>query len=72
MLSLLLDIMSSSGLAVQQEVCPVAPETAPVIRKPHGVAGGPVIATRRVVKTYPLPSGDFTAVAGVDLWVVGG
>jgi putative ABC transport system ATP-binding protein len=31
-----------------------------------------VIAVRDLVKTYPLPSGDFTAVAGIDLRVGAG
>jgi ABC-type glutathione transport system ATPase component len=64
--------MFSNGLAVQQEVCPVAPEAAQGTGKPHAAASGPVIAAHRVVKTYPLPAGDFTAIAGVDLRVEAG
>jgi putative ABC transport system ATP-binding protein len=64
--------MFSNGSAVQQEVCPVAPEAAQGTGKPHAVASGPVIAAHRVVKTYPLPAGDFTAIAGVDLRVEAG
>ena len=45
--------------AVQQEGTPTAPAEA----------GAPVIEVRGVMKTYPLPTGDFTALAGVDLRV---
>jgi putative ABC transport system ATP-binding protein len=35
-------------------------------------ASQPVIGVRDLVKTYPLPAGDFTALAGVDLQVHAG
>ncbi|MER8010850.1 ABC transporter ATP-binding protein [Streptomyces sp. NPDC094149] len=35
-------------------------------------AGDPVIAARGLVKTYPLPSGEVTALGGVDLRVAAG
>ena len=39
------------------------------VARPYHGDGGPVIDVHGVVKTYPLASGDFTAVAGIDLRV---
>jgi putative ABC transport system ATP-binding protein len=52
----------------------VAPTTGPAVetREVPANAGGPVIAVRAVVKKYPLPSGDFTAIDGIDLGVDAG
>jgi putative ABC transport system ATP-binding protein len=52
----------------------MAPEAAPAIEvgRPYRADGGPVIDVHGVVKTYSLPSGDFTAVAGIDLRVGAG
>jgi putative ABC transport system ATP-binding protein len=49
----------------------VAPQAPPAIGagRPHSGDGGPVIDVRGAVKIYPLPAGDFTAVAGIDLRV---
>jgi putative ABC transport system ATP-binding protein len=52
----------------------VAPTTGPAVetREVPANAGGPVIAVRAVVKKYLLPSGDFTAIDGIDLRVDAG